>query len=66
MRRMRTINLAYDFIKEQDPETSLTKTAFRSMVVNNQVPSIKIGTGKGSKYLVDIDELDQHIYKVQA
>ena len=53
MRRLRTINEAVRFLKEQDPETSLTPYFIRRMIVDGQVPTVMAG----KKYLVDIDAL---------
>ena len=53
--RVRTIDGAVAYFKEQDPETALTKTAIRRLVVTGEVPSSRIGT----KYLVDLDILEE-------
>lgn len=45
----RTINQIYDAIKAKDPETALTKTALRRLIVTGAIPSVKIGI----KYLAD-------------
>lgn len=49
----RTINEAYDLIKAKDPETALTKTALRRLIVTGAIPSVKIGI----KYLVDVENV---------
>lgn len=53
MRRLRTINEAVRFLKEQDPDTSLTPYFIRRMIVDGQVPTVMAG----KKYLVDLDAL---------
>lgn len=41
--RMRTIDEAYGEILKNDPQTSITKTAFRRFVRTGKIPSVKIG-----------------------
>lgn len=53
MRRLRTINETVRFLKEQDPDTSLTPHFIRRMIVDGQVPTVMAG----KKYLVDLDSL---------
>jgi hypothetical protein len=53
MNRLRTINEAYNFLKEQDPGTSISPYFIRKMIVDGQVPSFKVGR----KYLLDVDAL---------
>lgn len=57
MNRLRTINEAYNFLKEQDPGTSITPYFIRMMVVNSAVPCFKVG----KKYLLDVDALQEHL-----
>lgn len=51
MRRLRTINEAVRFLKQEDPETSITPYFVRRMIVDGHVPTIMAG----KKYLVDLD-----------
>lgn len=51
--RMRTIDQAVAWLRENDPDCAFTKTALRRMVVTGQFPSVKVGT----KYLIDLDRL---------
>ena len=51
--RMRTIDQAVAWLRENDPDCAFTKTALRRMVVTGQCPSVKVGT----KYLIDLDRL---------
>lgn len=53
MPRMRTIDQAAAWLRENDPECAFTKTALRRLVVSGQFPSVRIGT----KYLIDLDVL---------
>ena len=43
MRRMRLISEAYAEIKEADPNTAITMTGFRRLVLDGRIPSIMIG-----------------------
>ena len=54
--RMRTIDEAFKHIKEADPDTKLTRWAFRAMVVDGRIPS----NFAGRKYLINIDLLDEY------
>ena len=54
MPRMRTIDEAFAYIKGRDPETALTKTALRRLVVTGAVLSVKVG----QKFLLDLDKLE--------
>lgn len=57
MQRMRTITKAYQYLKEQDPETDLTKTAFRTFINEGYIPSIHVGC----KTLVNLDNVDKFL-----
>lgn len=57
MQRVRTIAKAYGYIKEQDPETALTKHAFRSFVNSGLIPCFTVG----SKTLVKLDDVDKFL-----
>ncbi len=48
--KMRTIDQAYQCIKDNDPETCVTKYALRQAVVTGKIPSVKCG----KKYLVSL------------
>lgn len=62
MARMRTIDQAFAWLREQDPETALTKTALRRMVTTGALPSVRVG----QKYLLCLDTLEAHLNGVQA
>lgn len=53
MPRMRTIEETIIWIHENDPESAITKTALRRLVVSGQIPSIRLG----AKYLLDLDKV---------
>ena len=54
MRRMRLISETYDEIKEADPNTAITMTAFRRLVLDERIPSIMIG----NKRLVSMEDVE--------
>ena len=54
--RIRTIQKAYEEIKQADPETSITQYRIRELVINGDVPSVK----SGNKFLLDLDVLLNH------
>ena len=55
--RMRTLNEAFKYIQDNDPETCLTKTALRRLVTTGKLPSVKVGT----KYLVSLEILESSL-----
>lgn len=55
--RMRTIDQAAAWLQEIDPETALTKTALRRLVVTGQLPSVRIG----QKYLLSLETLEDYL-----
>lgn len=57
--RIRTIDKAVEYFREQDPETNMTKTALRRMVTTGQVQSVRVG----AKYLVDLDILEATLFQ---
>ena len=57
MGRLRTINEAHKYLKEQDPGTSVTPYFLRSLVYDGAIPYIKAG----KKFLIDIDSLEDQL-----
>jgi len=57
MARIRTIQGCYEEIKAADPNTAVTLRAIRRAVSEGDIPSRRIGSGKGWKYLVNLDEV---------
>lgn len=55
--RMRTIDQAAAWLQENDPETALTKTALRRLVVTGQLPSVRVG----QKYLISLETLEDYL-----
>lgn len=51
MPRIRTLNGAIKELKEMDPKCSLTITALRRKIRNNEIPYAQVG----NKYLVDLE-----------
>jgi len=51
--RMRTVDAAIAQLKEDDPNTFLTKYALRKLLIDGLVPHVRIGV----KYLVNYDGL---------
>lgn len=59
MAKLRTLPKAYDYFKEKDPDSALTKNYFRTMVKTGAIPSVRLG----KNFLIDVETLDQHIAK---
>lgn len=57
MKRIRTIQGCYEEIKAADTNTAITLRAIRRAVSEGDIPSRRIGSGKGWKYLIDLDEV---------
>ncbi len=57
MGRLRTINEAHKYLKEQDPGTSVTPYFLRSLVYDGVIPHIKAG----KKFLIGIDSLEDQL-----
>lgn len=55
--RMRTIEQAAAWVQENDPDTALTKTALRRMVVTGKLPSVRVG----QKYLIALETLEDYL-----
>lgn len=59
MAKLRTLPKAYNYLKEQDPDSALTKNYFRTLVKTGAIPSVRLG----KNFLIDVETLDQHIAK---
>lgn len=57
MKRIRTIQAAYEEIKRVDPGTSLAPSAVRRAVTSGEIPSRRVGNKGGWKYYVDVDQV---------
>lgn len=55
MQRMRLINEVYDYIKQQDPDTCITKTGFRRLINEGKIPVLQ----NGNKKVVNLDHVDR-------
>ena len=51
--RLRTMETAYQAIKEMDPDTAITRWAIRQAVSGGYVPSRRVG----NKYVFNLDAL---------
>lgn len=58
--RVRNIKQAYEYIKEQDSETALTESAFRSIIKSGLIPTFSIG----SRILLKLDDVDKFLQDV--
>lgn len=59
MAKLRALPKAYDYFKEKDPDSALTKNYFRTLVKTGAIPSVRLG----KNFLIDVETLDQHIAK---
>lgn len=57
MRRMRTLPQAAAWAKETDPQTALTYTAIRRLVLTGEIPHVAVGT----KRLVALEDLEEFL-----
>ena len=57
MRRMRTIPQAAAWAKETDPQTALTQTALRRLVLTGEIPHVAVG----KKRLVALEDLESYL-----
>ena len=55
MKKVRTIQGCYEEIKAADPNTGITLSAVRRAVTAGEIPSRRIGSRGGYKYMVDLD-----------
>lgn len=60
--RLRTLDNAILEIKAEDPNTELTRTALRRMMLTGQVETVRVGR----KRLVDLDEIKGQICEIAA
>ncbi len=57
MRRMRTITQAAAWAKETDPDTALTFSALRRLVLSGEIPHVQVGT----KRLIALEDLEDYL-----
>lgn len=55
--RMRTINDAFQELKNTDPETAMTLSGLRRLVATGKIPSVKIGR----RILINYDGLVEYL-----
>jgi len=54
---MRTIKEALNEIRHADPGTSITEHMLRRLILDNAIPSVKLG----GKHLIDLDKLYDYL-----
>ena len=57
MRRMRTIPQAAAWAKEIDPDTALTFSALRRLVLAGEIPHVQVG----AKRLIALEDLERYL-----
>lgn len=57
MLHARTIKEAAEWFRMEDPQTCLTETAIRRLIIAGEVPSAKVG----KKYLVTLEALEEYL-----
>ena len=55
--RVRTISQLYGEVKRIDPDSALTPTAIRRLVITGKIPSARAG----KKYLVTVEALEAYM-----
>jgi len=55
--RVRTISQLYKEVKRIDPDSALTPTALRRLVISGKIPSARAG----KKYLVTVEALEAYM-----
>lgn len=55
MTRIRDIRSAMAEIRSEDPRSAITERALRRIVVDGEIPSRRVGSGKRARYLFDMD-----------
>ena len=54
--KIRTIDQAIAEIKENDPNTAITRYALKQLIINGEIPYKK----SGKKYLLNMDDIDRY------
>lgn len=60
--RLRTIDQAITEIRESDPNTALTWSGLRKLVLTKKIPHTQIG----AKRLIDLDQLEAYLCGEEA
>lgn len=60
MQRIRTIQQAYNEIKEKDPDTAFSCHLLRQLVSSGAIPSIKAGT----RFLINMEVVEKYVNEV--
>lgn len=57
MARIRTIEKAFNEIKQLDPDTCISKHFIRNLIIEGKIPYRKTG----NRYLIDIEEVMRYL-----
>lgn len=57
MRRMRTLPQAAEYLRQIDPESALTFSALRRLVLGGEIPCVRVGT----KRLVALEDIENFL-----
>lgn len=57
LKKLRTIEQAYNAIKEMDPDTAISKWFIREAILGGEIPFVQVH----SKRLIDLDDLISYI-----
>ena len=66
MKKIRTIQDAYNEIKTEDPGSSITLSAIRRAVTAGEIPSRRVGSRGGWKYYVDLEKVMEYFCGSEA
>lgn len=58
--KIRSMREAYEEIKKQDPDTSITYYMFRKFIISNKIPSLK----ENGKYLVNLNDISDFLSNI--
>ena len=59
--RVRTISQLYDEVKRIDPESAMSKSTLRRLIVTGKIPSVRSSDTPNGKYLVTVEALEAYM-----
>ena len=59
--RVRTIAQLVKEVKRIDPDSAMTETTLRRLVVTGKIPSVRASNNPNSKYLVTVEALEAYM-----
>ena len=59
--RVRTIEQLYKELKKIDPDSAITKSTLRRLIVSGQIPSFRSSGMENGKYLVTVEALEAYM-----